>query len=314
MEFAVQIEPQFGYAYEDIEAIALDAERLGLSALWVSDHLFLHKDSVDTNCLEAWTLLAALARATTTLRLGTLVTCQSYRNPALLAKIAAGLDHISNGRLEFGVGAGWKEIEYRAYGYEFPSAHDRVDELVDTLDIVRRMWTEDKASYEGKRYRIADAQCAPKPLQKLPRVWIGGGKPRILRVTAKYGDAINYQPEGFPTPEVFRDGMPKLDAACRAVGRNPQAILRTAFLPVIVARTQREVDAVVDESAKRAGRSRDEWLAARPAFTIGTPERVTARLREYAAAGVAYAIVLFPYQREREMLPVLAEEVMPTLR
>src|SRR5256714_9896513 len=133
MDFGIQVEPQFGFGYDDIVAIGRAGERAGFSRLWLSDHLFLGPDAIGTDCLEAWTALAALARDLRTIRIGAMVTCQSYRNPALLAKIAAGVDHLSGGRLEFGVGAGWKEIEYKAYGYKFPEAGLRVDELVDTL-------------------------------------------------------------------------------------------------------------------------------------------------------------------------------------
>src|SRR5574337_484768 len=152
MRFGVQIEPQFGFSFDDIKDIAHDAERLGADALWVSDHLFLNDTSAAMDCLEAWTLLAALTQVTTRIRLGTLVTCQSYRNPALLAKMAADVDVLSGGRLDVGIGAGWKELEYRAYGYDFPAPGIRVDQLVDTIEICLRMWTEEKASYRGKHY------------------------------------------------------------------------------------------------------------------------------------------------------------------
>ena len=133
MDLGVQIEPQFGFSYGDVLAIAREAETSGFRALWVSDHLFLGADAVATDCLEAWTLLAALAVDTKKIRIGPMVTAQSYRNPALLAKIAAGVDQMSGGRVEFGVGAGWKEVEYKAYGYEFPDAPTRVTQLVETL-------------------------------------------------------------------------------------------------------------------------------------------------------------------------------------
>lgn len=312
MEFGIQIEPQFGYAYEDVAAIARDSERLGLTSLWLSDHLFLNAESARTNCLEAWTLLAALSQITLRLRLGVLVTCQSYRNPALLAKIAAGLDHMSGGRLEFGVGAGWKELEYRAYGYDFPSAGTRVEQLAETVEICKRMWSDEKATYEGRHYRIKDAQCSPKPLQARLRVWIGGRQPRLLRLTARHGDAINLG--AWPSLDDYRAGMSALDAACAKVGRDPKAVLRSAFLPVLVAASQRELDEITGELAQRAGRPRDEWIAQRPTWVIGTPDRVIARLREFADAGMTYLIALFPYRLERAQLPVFASEVMPALR
>ncbi len=312
MQFAIQIEPQFGYGYEDILAIARDAEAIGFHALWLSDHLFLNRDAVTTNCLEAWTTLAALARDTKTLRLGTMATCQSYRNPALLAKIAAGVDHLSGGRLEFGVGAGWKEIEYRAYGYEFPPPGARVAQLVDTIEICRRMWTEERATYRGTHYSVADALCAPKPVQQPhPRLWVAGDKPRIMRVMAKYADAVNIG--GFPTEEKYAAAMAELERACREVGRDPKSILRSHFGPFFVGRTQADVDRIADEAASRAKLARREWLARSPQRAIGTPDVIAGRLRRYAAAGVEYVVLLFAYRYEREMLEVFAERVLPAL-
>ena len=312
IEFGIQIEPQFGFSYQDVLDIARDAEDRGFTSLWVSDHLFLNADSVATNCLEAWTLLAGLAQATTRLRLGTLVSCQSYRNPALLAKLAAGLDHMSDGRLEFGVGAGWKELEYRAYGYEFPPPGTRVAQLVDTIEICRRMWTEERATYHGKHYRIDGALCAPKPMQRPhPRIWVAGSKPRLLRVVARYADAVNIG--GFPSEEDYAAAMAELEAACRANGRDPKTILRSHFGPLYVGETQEYLDSVVDEVAARAKTTRSEWLRARPRLAIGTPERVIERLRAYAALGVRYFIPVFPYGHEREMLRVFADRVMPAL-
>src|SRR5882672_12969285 len=186
MDLGVQIEPQFGFSYESVRDIARAAHTAGFTRLWVSDHLFLGKDSVAQDCLEAWTLLAALARDTEGIRIGPMVTAQSYRNPALQAKMAAGVDHMSGGRLEFGVGAGWKEDEYRAYGYDFPSPGDRVEQLREGLEITRRLWQDDRATYHGKHYRIDDAVCAPKPNQRpRPPIWIGGAGPRVMRLAAR---------------------------------------------------------------------------------------------------------------------------------
>jgi F420-dependent oxidoreductase-like protein len=313
VEFAIQIEPQLGYSYEEILAVAQDAEQAGFAALWVSDHFFLDEKSPDRDCFEAWTLLAALARETRSLRLGTLVSCQSYRNPALLAKISAGVDQMSGGRLEFGVGAGWKELEYRAYGYAFPPAATRVDELVDTLEIVRRMWREERATYRGKRYAIERALCAPKPVQRPhPRVWVAGSKPRVLGVAARYADAVNVG--GFPSVDQYRQAMDVLEVACRKAGRDPGSILRSHFGPFWVAESQMELDRLVDENAARAGGTREQWLAARPHLPICTPEQAVGRVRSYADAGARYLILLFAYGHEREMLRVFADAVAPSFR
>src|SRR3989475_1126569 len=191
MDLGVQIEPQFGFKFEDVLAIALDAERAGFGRLWISDHLFLDPNAVNTDCLEAWTLLAALAVRTDRIRIGPMVTSQSYRNPALLAKIAAGVDVMSRGRLEFGLGAGWKEVEYRAYGYEFPDAPTRVTQMIETLEVCTRMWKEERATYHGKHHHIDNALCSPKPMQKPLPIWIGGAKARGRRGAPEGGGACH---------------------------------------------------------------------------------------------------------------------------
>src|SRR5437879_3532649 len=166
MDLGVQIEPQFGFKFEEILAIANEARAAGFTRLWVSDHFFNDADAVATDCLDAWSILAALAVKTEGIRIGAMVTCQSYRNPALLAKIAAGVDVMSGGRLEFGVGAGWKEIEYRAYGYLFPDGPTRVTQLIETLEICTRMWREERGALHGQTHRIDDPISSPHRKQK----------------------------------------------------------------------------------------------------------------------------------------------------
>jgi alkanesulfonate monooxygenase SsuD/methylene tetrahydromethanopterin reductase-like flavin-dependent oxidoreductase (luciferase family) len=312
MDFGIQIEPQFGFSYDDIVAIGKAGERAGFTRLWLSDHLFLGPDAVRTDCLEAWTALAALARDLKTIRIGPMVTCQSYRNPALLAKIAADVDQMSGGRLEFGIGAGWKEVEYTAYGYEFPPAAVRVDELVDTIEICVRMWKEEKASYTGKRYSITEALCSPKPLQSPLPIWIGGSKPRIFRIAAKYAHWMNHT-AGDLTPDGIRVRQEALDIACRDRKRDPKTLKRSAFLTLIVGATARDVDALVAETAGRAKLTPDQWRAARPAAIVGTPTEVIPRLREYAAIGIDHVNALLPYTREREMVELLGREVVRAL-
>src|SRR2546425_12959729 len=182
MRLGVIASPAAGFSYEEIRDLARAAEASGFSSFWVSDHFFGGTGGTpDRNCLEAWTLLAALSRDTTRIRLAVLVAAVQYRNPALQAKIAAGVDHMSGGRLEFGVGAGWKEEEYRAYGYGFPAPGERVDQLKEGLEITRRLWGEERATYHGKHYRIDDAVCAPNPTQRpRPPLWVRGEGTRSL--------------------------------------------------------------------------------------------------------------------------------------
>ena len=307
MDLGVQIEPQFGYKFEDILAIAKDADAAGFTRVWVSDHFFLGKDEVNVDCLEAWTLLAALAVRTDRIRIGPMVTSQSYRNPALLAKMAAGVDVMSRGRLDVGLGAGWKEIEYRAYGYEFPDAPTRVTQLIETLEICTRMWREDRATYHGKYYRIDDAQCSPKPVQRPLPIWIGGSKRRVMRVAAKYGDAFNITASASALTEL-PDRLRELDDACRAVNRDPKTLLRSAFLDVCVATTPQRSDALLDQLAARAKTDRAAFLASRPELIFGTPEVVAEKLRAYASMGIGHVNVRFqPYGAEREQIAALRE-------
>lgn len=313
MDLGVQIEPQFGFSYEDILAIGKAGETAGFTRLWLSDHLFLNPDAVKTDCLEAWTALAALARDLKTIRIGPMVTCQSYRNPALLAKIAAGVDQLSGGRLEFGIGAGWKEVEYKAYGYEFPPAPVRVDELVDTVEICTRLWTEDKATYTGRRYAVADALCSPKPKQSPLPIWIGGSKPRVFRIAAKYAHWMNHT-AGDMTPNGVRVRQEALDQLCRDRTRDPKSLKRSAFLSLVVGATPRQVDALVADAAARAKLTPEQWRAARPSAIVGTPKDAIARLRDYAAIGVDHVNAIFPYTHEREMVELLGQEAVAALR
>lgn len=305
MDLGVQIEPQFGFKFDDVLAIALDAERAGFTRLWVSDHFFLDPNAVDTDCLEAWTLLAALAVRTERIRIGPMVTSQSYRNPALLAKMAAGVDVMSKGRLDFGLGAGWKEVEYRAYGYEYPDAPTRVTQMIETLEICTRMWKDERATYQGKYYRIADALCSPKPLQKPLPIWIGGSKPRVMRAAAKYGHAFNITVSA-SAPGDLPDRLRDLDEACRAEKRDPKTLLRSAFLLACVGKTRAEAESRLDQLAARGKTDREGFLKLRPGLVFGTADDAVAKLRSYADKGIGHANLMFqPYGTEREQIAAL---------
>ncbi|MEK7861640.1 MAG: LLM class flavin-dependent oxidoreductase [Chloroflexota bacterium] len=307
MDLGVQIEPQFGFSYASVRDVARAAHAAGFTRLWVSDHLLLHKDAVAIDCLEAWTLLAALARDTEGIRIGPMVSAQSYRNPALLAKLAAGVDHMSGGRLDFGVGAGWKELEYRQYGYEFPEPGVRVTQLVETLEICTRLWRDERATYRGRYYRIEEAVASPKPIQRPLPIWIGGTKPRVMRVAAKWAAWFNMSNPSTAVADripIVRSG---LAAACAAVGRDPATLGTSFFVSVFAARTRRELDALVDELAAKDGTPREQWLAARAGAFIGTADELGERFRALAAAGIGHANLLFPYGHELDGVKALAE-------
>jgi F420-dependent oxidoreductase-like protein len=306
MDLGVQIEPQFGFKFDDVLAIALDAERAGFTRLWVSDHLFLDPDAVNTDCLEAWSLLAALAVRTERIRIGSMVTAQSYRNPALLAKIASSVDVMSRGRLDFGLGAGWKEVEYRAYGYEFPDAPTRVTQMIETLEICTRMWKDERATYRGKHYQIENALCSPKPMQKPLPIWIGGSKPRVMRAAAKYGHAFNITSSA-SGPSDLPDRLSDLDEACRVEKRDPTTLLRSAFLLACVGKTRAEADRRLDHLAAEWKTDRGGLLKQRPGLLIGTPEDAAAKLKTYADKGIGHVNIMFqPFGSERAQIAALA--------
>lgn len=307
MDLGVQIEPQFGFSYESVRDIARAAHTSGFTRLWVSDHLFLNKDSVATDCLEAWTLLAALARDTEGIRIGPMVSAQSYRNPALLAKIAAGVDQMSGGRLDFGVGAGWKDVEYTAYGYEFPEAGVRVTQLVETLEICTRLWRDERATYHGKTYRVDEAVASPKPKQKPLPIWIGGTKPRVMRIAAKWAQWFNMSNPGTPAAERIPVVKAGLAEACKAVGRDPATLKKSLFVQAFVAPTRKDVDGLVAELASKAKTTPAEWLAARPGAIVGTTDEAAEKFREIARGDIDHANVMFPYGRELDGVKALAQ-------
>ena len=308
--FGIQIEPQFGFSYGEVAQIAKEAERLGFYGLWVSDHLFWDARSEQRNCLEAWTLLTALAPVTTRLRLGTLVTCNSYRPPGILAKIAASLDHLSNGRMEFGIGAGWKELEYRAYGIPFPSIGTRLAQLEEAVQVVRLLWTQDRASFSGRHYQLQEALCAPKPVQQPPRIWIaGGGEKVMLRIVAQYADGWNILlGSSFATVKRKTDILRR---HCGALKRDFSTIEKSLFLAVVLAEDEKELKRREAESARALG-GRGLW-ASRELGTAGTPERLAETLRALQALGFHHFQMVFPYQQEQEMLQRFAELVIPQL-
>ncbi len=312
VEFGLQIEPQFGFSYEQIRDLAHLCESVGFNSLWCSDHLFLDDHSEEKNCWDAWTVLAALAVETTTLRLGTMVTCVSYRIPSVLAKTAACVDVMSNGRLDMGIGAGWKEMEYEAYGIPFPSEKERVDRFEEALNIILKMWTEQKATFEGQYHQVKDAFCAPKPTQKpYPPIWIGASKPRMLGITARHADAVNIG--GFPNPETYKARLDDLRVACERNGRDFDSIKKSHFFGVVTASDQAGVERILQEMAGQSRRSVDE-VRSRYRGAIGVPEEIAKVLKQYVDMGVEQFMLVFPYGHEAESVKLLAERAMPTFK
>jgi F420-dependent oxidoreductase-like protein len=204
------------------------ADDLGFHSVANYDHFYgLTEASVPT--LEGWTSLAAMAATVARARVSCMVAGVSYRNPAVLAKMAVTVDHISGGRLDFGLGAGWHEAEHRAYGIDFPSAGTRVGMLDEALTVIRRMWTEESVTYEGRFYTVRDAVCEPKPLQRPhPPIVVGGEKPKMLRIIARHADEWNVPSHG--DAAAWARISAALDEACEETGRDPSEIRRSIQL------------------------------------------------------------------------------------
>lgn len=308
VEFGVQIEPQYGFSYDKIREIAITAERLGYESIWVSDHFFLTPETVDTDCLECYTVLTALSRDTARLRLGAMVASQSYRSPALLAKAAASLDNISGGRLNFGIGAGWKDVEYEAYGYTFPGPGARIRQLDEALEVCRRMWTTGKASFEGRYYRVRGAPCSPKPVQAPLPVWVGGTGDRTLHVAAKHADAVNFSwshPPGF-----IKDRLDVLKSHCGRLGRDPSEIRVSAGLMVVLDETQEGVDERLEQLRLNRDTEYMRYLSRQRPNIAATPDTLIELLREYVSLGVSHFILRWHYGDELRSLRLFADRVM----
>jgi F420-dependent oxidoreductase-like protein len=304
VDFGVQIEPQYGFTYKQILEVASDAEILGFESIWVSDHLFMTYDSLEINCLECWTVLTGLARDTKKLRFGAMVASQSYRNPALSANIAASVDHISGGRLNYGIGAGWKKVEYKAYGYGFPGAGRRIKQLDEALEIVKKMWTEPVATYSGRYYQVKDALCMPKPVQSPLPIWIGGTGTKTLQVAAKHADVVNF---AWTHPvEFFVERLNVLKTHCDKVGRDFNDIRKSAGLMVRISDDSKAVEPARDKRYLR-------YIGRQNPVIVTSPGGLAEKINDYMDVGVTHFILRFHFGEEREMMKRFMDEVAPSI-
>jgi F420-dependent oxidoreductase-like protein len=299
--------------------VAARAEAGPWESIWVYDHFHTVPVPTSEATHEAWTLMAAFAAATRRVRLGQMCTCMAYRNPMYLAKVAATVDVISGGRAEMGIGAGWYEHEWRAYGYGFPSAGDRLAMLDEGVQIMRDAWRDGTATFHGTHYQVYDAICAPRPLQDggIP-LWIaGGGEKKTMRIAAQYARYTNF----VGTPETFRAKSAILADHCRDIGRDYGEIVRSANYNVVIGRDEAEV---ADRLAAMVDRVRHVLPADRLESTrrtlatgplVGTPERIVEALEGLRDDGMTYAITYFQEAAydpsgielfEREVIPALA--------
>jgi len=291
MRFALMAEPQQGLSYDEILALARSAETAGLEAFFRSDHYGSFAGPPDGPTTDAWATLAGLARDTSTIRIGSLVSPITYRIPGSFAKVVATVDEMSGGRVEVGMGAGWNEEEHRAMGIPFPSLGERYDRLEESLAIVHGLWTEpDGWSYEGRHWQVQGARLRPRPTfsgRPHPHLILGGdGGPRLARLVASWADEFNRQSA---TPDRLREAYGRIAAACAAAGRDPDTVVRSAMVGALVAETEQDLrDRVRDQIAFMDDGNLDAeaWLAERTGrWIIGTPDAARERINELGAAG-----------------------------
>jgi len=290
--------------------LARRAEAAGYDHLWVYDHVQTVPRIEPEHCFEAFTMLAALSQITGRVRLGQMVTCASYRNPALLAKQAACIDVMSRGRLICGLGAGWYHEEYAAYGYEFLSAGRRLAALEETIRAVRSLWTQERTTLDGKHVQLRDAHCDPKPIQKLPPVWVGGGGEKVtLAIAARHADATNWQ-VGL---RAFIRKSEILTAHCERIGRDPATVIRTHAPDCMIFDDERAIRQWLDSPGGGSlwGGRHDVYL--RDNF-VGTPDQVAEKVQAYVDAGAREFVLWFRDYPSPESMERFMAEVVPRVK
>lgn len=295
--------------------IATDLESLGFDSAWVYDHFHTVPEPTQEVTYEAWTLMAALAATTKRIRLGQMCTCNTYRPPSYLAKVASSIDVISGGRLEMGIGAGWYEHEHDGYGYEFKSPGGRLGMLREGVEIMRAMWTEEVVDYEGEYYTLKGAINQPKGIQK-PHIplWIAGGGEKVtLNIAARYAQYTNFGGDALDT---FIQKSEILKDHCNDVGTDFDAITRSANFNILCAETEGEVEEkkawLLDHLKKYVSEDRAKQSVSLFDGSAGTPEQIISWLKDFEAAGMTYAIMqVADVAYDRGSLELVAKEVMP---
>ena len=279
-------------------------EKLNYSSVWVYAHFHTVPSPTQDPTFECWSLMAALSQVTENVRIGQMCTCNSYRNPAYLTKVASTIDSMSGGRLEFAIGAGWYDQEYKAYGYDYPSAGVRLKMLEEALQIYIAMTTQDKASFEGDYYKIKDAINQPKPLQKpYPPLWVcGGGEKVTLKLLAKYGDYGNWDVD----VEGFIHKSKILKDHCEIQKRNYADIKKTLHTNVIIGNNEKDLDAKINKIVDVTGIPKEMYID-KP--LVGVKEKVFDTIEEFSSVECEYLIAYIPDIVWGDTLEILSEKL-----
>lgn len=297
--------PQIKRTWQEARDAAIEFDRLGYDSLWVCDHLY-GVPAPQLPILEAWTQLAAIAAVTDQAKLGTLVTPPFFRNPAVLAKQIATIEQIAPGRTIAGLGAGWFKPEFEQTGCDFPDTRDRLTALEDMVEVMKRMWTEEKATYEGRFYSVNEAICEPKP-EKKPEILIGGGGEKVtMAIAARHADTWNNM-------AVFQAQLAQkveaLDKRCEEAGRDPASIERSQQCVVVIGEDDAAGQAGLEKAKKIYGGHMGGALEEHGIW--GSPERVIEGIERHRALGVSFFVMEFFGRDTRAPAQLFAETVMP---
>ncbi len=271
----------------------LDVVQEHFASVWCIDHVQFKDDPL----LEGWTMLTYMAAQYPQFEYGHLVLCQSFRNPALLAKMAATFQYLSGGHFILGIGAGWLEEEYKAYGYPFPPAGTRVEELDETLQIIKALWRDEQATVKGQHYQVENAYCEPKP-RPIPPILVGGRKPRMLRLIARHADWWNLS---HPSLEDYRALIPACEQACAEVGRDPATLRRTWFGQCLCVPPGTNLDRIDTERLRKRN------------ALLGTPEQIIEQMQAFIDLGVDYFMIANSNFPDQTSLELLTHEVLPRI-
>ena len=323
MRFAMMIEAQMGLSYEDQLAVARRAEAAGFEAFFRSDHYASFPGGSGQPTTDAWAVLAGIARETTTIRLGALVSPVTFRHPGQLVKMITTVDQMSGGRVEAAFGAGWNEEEHRAYGLAFPPIEVRAEMLEEQLAVAHGLWTEpDGWSFDGRHVTVRGARFDPKPVDVVgrpltasgavrPRIIVGGeGSPRSMRIAARWADEFNLSSTG---PELAAEKQARLSEACEAIDRDPATLTRSAMVGALIGADEADVtsrgEALMAALGVKDGSS--GWMEARRArWIIGTPDQARAMVRRFADAGIERIMLQDFLPRDLDMIDQLGAELI----
>ena len=297
-------------SFEPVKNYVLAAERLGFDSIWVNDHLLPIVGSLQKPMLECWTVMSALAGVTTKIRLGSLVLNNTFRYPQLVAKMASTLDVVSNGRLELGIGIGWFKLEHKMFGLPYKKYSERIEMLVESIELIKSLWTKERTNFNGRFYHVSNAICLPKPLQKPhPPLLVGGYSNSILDLVAKYADKSNFI---LLSSKEFADKANILKEKCKRIGRDYSKIGKSFFGEAMVVGSEKEAEEQIKRRLKERRIPVNQTMQYAQKCIIGTPERCLERIMEYKKAGAQEFMLVFPHL-DTKQIKIFADSVISRL-